>query len=80
LAAAYRKVSHHAAVARRKENVFRKIQIRGNCGLRKELAAAGRRMTHSRKVAQCRGHNCKRYDWGDVVQETRKGRTFRKRH
>jgi hypothetical protein len=32
------------------------------------------------KVAQCRGHNYKRYDHGNVVQETRKGLTFGKRH
>jgi hypothetical protein len=36
LAAACRKVFHRAAVARRKRNVFRKIQTQGNGGLRKE--------------------------------------------
>jgi hypothetical protein len=38
-----------------KRNVFRKIQTQGNCGLRKELAAAGRKMTRCAKVAQHKG-------------------------
>jgi hypothetical protein len=61
-AAACRKVSRHARVAWCKRNVFRKIEAQENRGLRKELAAAGRRMTHSTKVAQHRGHNRKKYD------------------
>jgi hypothetical protein len=36
-------------------------------------------MTHSTKVAQCRGYDRKRYDQDYVVQETWKGRTFGKR-
>jgi hypothetical protein len=43
LDAACRKVSRHAAVARRKRNIFRKIRTQENCGPRKELVAAGRR-------------------------------------
>jgi hypothetical protein len=64
----------HAAVARRKRKVLRKIRTEGNCGPRKELAAADRRITHSTKVAQGRGHDRK----DNVAQETRKGRTFGK--
>jgi hypothetical protein len=79
LAATCRKVSHRAAMAWRKRNVFRKIRTRGNCGPWRELAAAGRRMTHSTKVARRRGHDRKRYDQDNVVQETRIGRTFGKR-
>jgi hypothetical protein len=79
LTAACRKVSRHAAVIWHKRNVFRNIWAQGNCGLWKELAAAGRRMTHSTEVAQRRGHDRKRYDQDDVVQETWRGWTFRKR-
>jgi hypothetical protein len=71
LAAACRKVSRRAAVVRRKRNVFRKIRTQGNCGPWKELAAAGSRMTQSKKVARRRGHDRKRYDQDNVVQETR---------
>jgi hypothetical protein len=39
LAAAYRKVSYRAAVARLKGNIFRVIRTQGNFGPRKELAA-----------------------------------------
>jgi hypothetical protein len=78
LAAACRKVSRRAAVARSKRNVFRKIRTQGNCGPWKELATAGRRMTHSTKVARARGHYRKRYDQNNVVQETQKGQTFGK--
>jgi hypothetical protein len=79
LATTSRKMTRHAAVARRKRNVFRKIWTQGNCGPRNELATAGRRMTHSTKVAWHRGHDRKRYDQDIVVQETWKGRTFKKR-
>jgi hypothetical protein len=57
-------------------NVFRKIWTQENCGPLKELAAAGRRMTHSTKVARRRRRDRKRYDQEDVVHETRKERTF----
>jgi hypothetical protein len=36
--------------------------LQGNCGPRKELAAAGRMTTHSTKVTWCRRHDRKRYD------------------
>jgi hypothetical protein len=55
-----------------------KIQTRGDCGLWKELAVACR-MTQSTKVAQRREYCRKRYDQDIVVQETRKGLTYRKR-
>jgi hypothetical protein len=45
LAAACRKVSRRATVARHKRNAFRKIRTEENCGPRSTLAAAGRRMT-----------------------------------
>jgi hypothetical protein len=50
---------------------------RGICGSRRKLAAACRKMTHSAEVARRRGHDRRRYDQDDVVQETRKGRTLR---
>jgi hypothetical protein len=80
LAAAFRKVFRHAAVARHKRNVFRKIQTQGNCRLRKESAAGNRRMTHSTKAARRRGHDSKTYDQDNVVQETQKGQMFGQRH
>jgi hypothetical protein len=43
------------------------------------LAAAGRRMIQSTKVAWCRWHDRKRYHQHNVVQETRKEWTFGKR-
>jgi hypothetical protein len=55
LAAACRKVSRRAAVARRKGKFFRNIWTQGNYGPRRELAAAGIRMTHTAKVAQRKG-------------------------
>jgi hypothetical protein len=55
------------------------MRLQGNCGPWKELTAASRRMTHSTKVTWRREHNRKRYDKDDVVQETLKGQTFRKR-
>jgi hypothetical protein len=42
-------------VARHKRNVFRRIRTQGKCGPRKELAAAGRKMTHCAKVEQSKG-------------------------
>jgi hypothetical protein len=52
----------------------------GDCGPRKELPAAScRRMTRSTKVARRRGQDHKICDQGNVVQETRKGRTFEER-
>jgi hypothetical protein len=62
LAAACRKVSRRAKVARRKRNVCRKIWTEVNCGSRSTLTAAGRRMTRSAKVAWRRGHKHKRYN------------------
>jgi hypothetical protein len=66
-------------VAWSKRNVFRIIRTQGNCGPRKELAAAGRRMVHSTKMARRRGHDRKRKDQDNVVHETQNGRTFGKR-
>jgi hypothetical protein len=62
-------VSHRAAGARRKRNVLRQIWTQENCGPRKEIAASGRRMGHSIKVARHRGHNRKRYNQDNVVKK-----------
>jgi hypothetical protein len=62
LAASCRKVSHCAAVAWRKRNIFRKIRTKENCGLHKELTVAGRRMTRRARVAWCR-ENFVRKEW-----------------
>jgi hypothetical protein len=53
LAAACRKVSRHATVAWRKRNILRKSWTQRNCGLWKEVTAAGRRIT------RCAGHGHK---------------------
>jgi hypothetical protein len=44
------------------------------------LAAAGRTINHIKRVARGRGQDRKRYDQDNVVQETRKGRTFGETH
>jgi hypothetical protein len=72
--------AHHAAVAWAKGNVFRKILTQGNCGPRKELATAGRRMTHRAKVAQFKGNIVKNNRTRDnVVQGILKGWTLGRR-
>jgi hypothetical protein len=70
-------MSLRAAVARREGNVFRKIRSQGNCRPRKELAAAGIRMTHSAKVARSREHGLQRQGKDDIAPRTPKGRTSR---
>jgi hypothetical protein len=54
LAAPCRKVSHRAAVTRRKKYVFRKIRTQGKYGTQTELAAACRKMTRCAEVARHR--------------------------
>jgi hypothetical protein len=76
LAAACRKVSRRAVVARRKGNIFRKIWTQGNCGPRKELAAAGRKMACCDKVAQAKGHRLHGQDKDKGALKTSKGRTM----
>jgi hypothetical protein len=66
LSAACRKVSRHAAVARRKGNFSRKMCTQGNCGPLKELMAAGRMMIH------CARHRSKGQNKDDVAQKARK--------
>jgi hypothetical protein len=51
-AAACRKVSRRAALARRKRNFFRKIRTEENCGQRKKLTAAG-----MRKGSECKNRH-----------------------
>jgi hypothetical protein len=50
LAAARRGTTRRATVARRRRNILRKILTHGFCGLRKEVTAAGMRIT------RCAGH------------------------
>jgi hypothetical protein len=61
--------ARRAAVAWRKINVFRKILTHGFCGLRKEVTAAGVRIT------RCAGHRSKRQNKADGEREIRKERT-----
>jgi hypothetical protein len=72
LAAVCRKMTHHAGLAWHKGNI-RKIQTQGKCRLWKELAATSRMTCHT-GVAR---HKAQGQD--NVVQETQKGRTFRRR-
>jgi hypothetical protein len=74
LAAAYRKLSRHAAVAWRKRNVLRNIRTQGNRGPRQELGAAGIRMTRCAKE-----HGCKRQTEDDAGKIAHKGQTHEKR-
>jgi hypothetical protein len=69
LVATCRGTTRGATVAWRKINVFRKILTHGNCGLRKEVTAAGMRIT------RCSGYRRKRQNKDDAERETRKGRT-----
>jgi hypothetical protein len=91
LAAACRKVSHRATVARhmrdifrpnktrratvawRKRFIFRKSLTQRNCGQRKEVTAAGIKLTH------CAGHRHIARNKDDVTPRSPKGRTFGKR-
>jgi hypothetical protein len=73
LAAACRKVSRCATVAWRKRNIFRKSRTQANCGLRKEVTAAGMKVTH------CAGHRRNEQNKDDVLPKSPKGGTFEKR-
>jgi hypothetical protein len=73
VAIACRKVFNRAAVAHCKRNILRKIRTQGNCGLRKELTAAGRKMT------RYAGHRRKGKNKDDDAPRSPKGRTFGKR-
>jgi hypothetical protein len=70
LATVCTKISRCVAVARRKGNIFRKIRTQKNFGPRKELTAAGRKMT------RCAGHRPKAKNKDDVASRNPKGRTF----
>jgi hypothetical protein len=67
LAAACRKVSRRATVAWRKRNILRKSWMQRNCGLRKEVTAAGI------KITRCAGHRRKGQNKNDVDRETQEG-------
>jgi hypothetical protein len=60
-------MTHCAAVAWPKANVFRKIRMQGNCGSWKELAAACRKITRHAGVAQLKGYRHKRQSKDNVV-------------
>jgi hypothetical protein len=64
--------ARRVAVSWRRINVFRKILTHGYCGLRKEVTAAGA------KITRCAGHRRKGQNKDDVEQGTRKG-TFEKK-
>jgi hypothetical protein len=72
LAAACRKASRRKTVAWCKRNIFRKYWTHENCGPRKDVTAAGK------KVTRCAGHRGKRnislYTW-----KSPKGGTFENR-
>jgi hypothetical protein len=55
-------------------NIVRNNCIQKQCGLLKELNAAGMRKTRSAKVAWCGGHDGKRYGQVSAGQETKKRR------
>jgi hypothetical protein len=68
--------ARRAAVAWRKINVYRKILTHGYCGLRKEVTAAGKRITRSAGVARRKSNFVKKYPTRDIVeQEIPKRRT-----
>jgi hypothetical protein len=79
LVTARRRMTHCAAVARLKGNIFRKIRTQGNCGSWKELATAGRKITRHAGVAGRKGYRRKGQSKDNVVQETQKEQMFRKR-
>jgi hypothetical protein len=56
LAAACRKVSHHAKVAWRKRKLVRRIGTQENCGPRNEFSPTRIRITHHAKVAWRKGN------------------------
>jgi hypothetical protein len=75
LAAVCRKVSHHAAVAWRKRNIFRKLTTQGNWVSRDEFAA-DRNMTSCAGVTRRKVDFVKNYSTRvNADQETWKGRT-----
>jgi hypothetical protein len=76
LAAACRKVSHHATVARQERNLIRKIWTDVNCGPRSTLAAASRRMTHSTKMARDTEHGLQEQGEDNITPRTREGRAM----
>jgi hypothetical protein len=65
LAAACKKVSRRATVAWRRRNILRKSWTRRSCGLRKEVTAAGMRIT------RCAGHGRKGRNKEIVIERNR---------
>jgi hypothetical protein len=63
----------HLAAERRQKP---KEGTRGNCGSRKKLTAAGRKMTRRAGVTWRKGHGRKGLNKHDVGPRTTKGRTF----
>jgi hypothetical protein len=70
-------VSHRAAVAWRKRNVFWNIPTKGNCGPRQELGAARIRMTLCAKVARRKEYGLQRKGKDAIAPRTPKGCTCR---
>jgi hypothetical protein len=68
LAAACRKVSRRARMARHKGKILMKIQIQGNCGSRKKLAA-GRKMTFHAGVTLRKGKFVRKYSTRNNVEK-----------
>jgi hypothetical protein len=73
LAAACRKASRRATVAWRKRKVFRKSWTHGNCGLRKEVTASRKKVTH------CARHRRKVQNKEKVAQRSPTGGSFESR-
>jgi hypothetical protein len=67
-------------VAWLKRNIFRKYRNQGKCGPRKELAAAGRKVTRRAGVARRKGNFVRKHSTRESVEEkTQKERTEEKR-
>jgi hypothetical protein len=79
LVAACKKMSHQAAVAWHRRNVFRNIRTQGNCGSWQELSTTGIMITCHKGVAHCKGHGCKRQITEAVRKGTQNGQIDKKR-
>jgi hypothetical protein len=73
LAAACRRVSHHARVAWRKRNLLRKIRTQENCEPLQEFSAAGM-TTRCAQVTQSREYGLQKQGKDDLTQRKWKGR------
>jgi hypothetical protein len=69
LAAACRKVSRRATVAWRKKNILRKSWTQRNCGLPKEVTAAGIKVTRRAVVARSKSNFVRKYSTRNIVEQ-----------